>query len=289
MEIRLSDEGPIFVVGTGRCGSTIVDSILAMHPQLSWMPSWVDTSGGYPVFAVVNRLWGRRFMDRYRESRFFPTPVEPYEVFERICQHFPREDVSEDVIAEAREKLVPVIDAIVRFHGNPRYLAKVVGRPVKVEMFATLFPNARFVHVTRGLKPTLSSLLKVHFFTGWGMIEDWKWDDIPADQIEFYRSRGESEVVGIAIRLRLNRVEIDRQLALVPPDLQIEVGYKDFVANPIEHLGRIADFAALSMESGFVERVRARNIYGGADDKWMTHFDEDQIRDLDEFETRFGY
>ena len=285
----MSSDGPVFVVGTGRCGSTIVDSLLAMHPELSWMPSWVATSGGYPIFAYANRLWDLRFMDRFLVTRFFPTPVEPYETFSRLCKHFRREDAAEEVLAEAREKLLPLIESIVRFHGRPRYLGKFVGRPVKIELFARLFPTARFVHVTRGLKPTLSSLLKVSFYTGRESFESWPWDKIHQEQIEFYRSRGETEAAGVAVRLRLNKMEVERQLALLTPARWTEVAYTDFVRDPVERLAHIAEFAGLSMDPGYIARVRARNVYRGADEKWTQHLHDDQIRDLDEFEERFGY
>ena len=38
-----------------------------------------------------------------------------------------------------------------------------------------------------------------------------------------------------------------------------------------------------------MRRVAARNVYSGSDDKWKTHFDETQVRRLDEFEELWGY
>jgi hypothetical protein len=263
--------------------------MLAMHPEMSWMPSWVATSGGYPILAFANRIWNLSFLDSYREARFFPTPVEPYETFSRMCRHFRREDAADEVVAEAREKLVPLIENIVRYHGKPHYLGKLVGRPVKIELFAKLFPTARFVHVTRRLKPTLSSLLKVHFYDGWESIDEWPWGAIPEDQLHYYQSRGKSEVAGVAVRLHLNNAEVERQLEFIPPDQRMDVAYQDFVRDPVASLTRITEFAGLSMGPEYTARIRARNVYAEADKKWMTHLNEDQIRDLDEFEKRFGY
>jgi hypothetical protein len=127
-----------------------VDSLLAVHPE----PSWVDTSGGYPIFAYANRLWSLRFIDLFWEIRFFPTSVDSYVTFSELCKLFRREDAVEEVITEAREKYLALIERIVRFHGRPRCLAKFAGRPVKIEILAKLFPIARFVHVRRDLKFT---------------------------------------------------------------------------------------------------------------------------------------
>ena len=37
-----------------------------------------------------------------------------------------------------------------------------------------LYPDAHFVHITRGLKPTVSSMLRVDFYGGWGKLKDWQ-------------------------------------------------------------------------------------------------------------------
>ena len=55
---------PIFVVGTGRCGSTIVYSMLAMHPELAWIPSWMNVLPTMPIVSAINRLWGIPGTDR---------------------------------------------------------------------------------------------------------------------------------------------------------------------------------------------------------------------------------
>ena len=93
----------------------------------------------------------------------------------------------------------------------------------------------------------------------------------------------------MAVRLRLNKMEVERQLALLAPARWTEVSYKDFVRDPVECLAHIAEFADLSMDPSYIARVRARNVYGAADEKWTQHLNDDQIRELDEFEKRFGY
>lgn len=284
-----SGAGPVFLIGTGRCGSTIVDSLLAMHPDLSWMPSWIDTARGWPILALGNRIWHISAMDRFIESRFFPTPVEPYDTFRRYAKHFSSETIDAPVVAEARERLVPLIEKIRKFHGRPRYLAKFVGRPVKVELFAKLYPDARFVHVVRGLKPTLSSLMKVHFYADWGPIENWQWEKIPQSYLDFFEKTNRAEEVGAAIRLKLNREQIDRQLAAIDPFSHLQVSYGDFVRDPICQLREICDFCELPIHDSYIQRVRRRKVYSGADDKWKRHFDENQIRRLDEFEDLAGY
>lgn len=279
------ETGPVFIVGTGRCGSTIVDSVLSMHPAFSWMPSWVD-SFRLPEIAVVNRLWAIPGTDAYRLRRFFPTPVEPYETFKRCDPTFLTEEPSDEVYASAKSTIAPLISRICRAHGNPRYLAKLVGRPVKIELFARLFPDAHFVHVTRELKPTLSSLLKVDFYTDWGGdLATWPWEEIPAAYLEFYDRCGRSNVIGAAIGLYLNRHAVDAQLSAIDPERVVYAAYAHFVEDPIAVTRHIASRIQLDFPDRFADRIRARQIHAGADEKWKSHFSREVVAQLNELET----
>ena len=63
---------PIFIVGTGRCGSTILYQLLSNHPQLGWISSWVDAFPMLPWLTVLNRFYQLPGGNRFRQRRFFP-------------------------------------------------------------------------------------------------------------------------------------------------------------------------------------------------------------------------
>ena len=162
------------MVGTGRCGSTIVYSVLAMHPNLAWIASWVSAFPRLPALSLANRLWDVPGIDRHLEGRFFPKPVEPNKTFEHVIANYYTEQLNDEIVEEARAKLVPLLARIQHFHGKPRFLGKLVGRPVKIDLLARLYPDAHFVHITRDLKPTVSSMLRVDFYGGWGKLKDYR-------------------------------------------------------------------------------------------------------------------
>ena len=67
---------PVFLVGSGRCGSTISYSLLAMHPDMGWLSSWVGSSPARVFLSVANRMWNMSAMDWHRNRRFLPKPIE---------------------------------------------------------------------------------------------------------------------------------------------------------------------------------------------------------------------
>jgi len=259
---------------------------MAMHQAFSWIPSWLTEAPGYPVLAAGNRLWDLWGMDRFRETRFFPKPVEPNPVLEHWSSTFRREDMAPEVVEDSRATIPPLVSKLQKWHGNRRFLTKMVGRPVKIELLAALFPGARFVHITRALKPTTSSLLLVEFYRGGGF-EDWPWGTIPPTYLEFYQARGKPVELAAAITLQLNLLELQRQLSAIGPSSWISLPYADFIADPIEGMRRLGDWAHFTVDETFLKRLLRRKLYAGADEKWQKHFSPAQRRNLDDFEAAF--
>lgn len=280
-----AERGPVFVTGTGRCGTTIIYHVLAMHPDLAWIPSWVDAFPGFPTLATANRIWDLPLTDRFRETRFMPKPVECVGLFSRLLPSYDGEGFTEQSVHQGSERLVSVLERIRRAHGKPRFLGKLVGRPVKVAHLARLFPKARFIHITRQLKPTVSSIMKVDFYRGWGSLDEWRWDRIPTAYLEYFESTGRSEEVGVAITVERNLAELRRQFDTIDGSRWIELPYAEFVQAPLESLRTIGRAHGLRMPEPYLARVSRRPVYKGADLKWRQHFTEEQVARLDQFES----
>jgi len=280
---------PIFLVGTGRCGSTIIYSLLAMHPDLAWISSWVDAFPAFPVFALVNRVLNLPGMDRHRTRQFIPKPVEPNTVFSRLVKNYYTEILGDDVVEEARAALLPLLVRIQQYHGKPRFLGKMVGRPVKIELFAKLFSDAFFIHVTRKLKPTVSSFMQVDFYSATGTLDRWRWGLIPEAYLDYYEGCSRAEEVSAAIKVTLKRTEIEHQLERIDTSRWMELPYAEFVRAPVEYLHKVGKIAGLRIDNAFVHRLKALHVYGGADEKWRQFFNEAQVRNLDSFQALAGF
>jgi hypothetical protein len=277
-------EAPVFLVGSGRCGSTIAYSCLAMHPEFAWIPSWLTAAPRFPLVTTANRFWDLPGTDRFRETRFFPKPVEPNAVFERWDDRFADESASPEVLGEARARLVPLIERIRRYHGKNRFLGKMVGRPVKVSVLGAVYSGASFVHVTRDLKPTVCSLLQVDFFRDNVPIDRWPWGVIPSAYLDFFEREGRPPEIAAAITVRLNVQELNRQLSTQPSGRRLELRYADFVRDPIAGVRLIAQAVNFDVSPAYERRLSARRMIAGADRKWMTFFSPEQIQRLDRFE-----
>lgn len=283
------DPRPLFLVGTGRCGSTIFQSMLAMHPEVTWPSVWTELLPSSPWVAALHRIWDVPGADRFREARFFPKPAEPRATFRRHLRDPESEAASEEDVAHVRRHLRPYLQRLCRFHGKSTFLMKLVGRPVQVRLMEGGFPEAAYVDLKRDLKATVSSVLRVDFYQGWGSLEDWAWDEIPQSMREFHRGSSHSEAVGVAIGLKLNRMAIERQLDEVDPSRRILVHYSSFVEDPVGELERVLELARLPFTGRFLKRLEARQVRGGANQKWKKFLSDEDQGHLDAFQERFGY
>jgi hypothetical protein len=277
----------LFLVGTGRCGSSISYSCLAMHPEFAWLSTWLTLLPALPAVTLANRIWGIPGMDRFREARFFPKPAEPNTVFQHWDRHFPVEDATPDALAMSRRILPALVDRICRAQGRTRFLGKLVGRPVKIDTLARVFPDAHFVHVTRPLRPSTASLLHVEFYDA-RALDQWPWRAVPPAYLDFYRSRASPREIAAAIVIQANMLELERQLGDLKRDRWIELPYGDFVADPVTWIRTVGDHAGFTVDTAYVARLHRRQVYAGADDKWKKVFTPAELKNLDDFEAMAG-
>src|SRR5262249_23018359 len=103
----------------------------------------------------------------------------------------------------------------------------------------------------------------------------------------FYNARGNPVELAAAITLQLNLLELQRQLSAIGQSSWISLPYSDFIADPIEGVRRLGEWANFPVDGAFINRLRQRKLYGCADEKWRKHFTATQIQNLDDFEARF--
>lgn len=237
---------PIFVVGTGRCGTNLLMRVLRSHSQLTGFPG------------EANDLWhphSYEWLDRTIET---PTIMEDPERFtqcsvaswptrqpERIHNSFAGHH-----FVRGRHKAFFTKSSMISFM-IPRILE--------------LFPDARLVHIYRNGPSVVDSFLK----KGWNPRNDYL-KDLPDARRHVARY--------------WNRclLEIDRQnhaLGLTQRGALLEFSYEQLCAETNATLARLADFLGVT-PAGFtfdLSQISSRNYKVGdyaQDPKWNGILDE---------------
>lgn len=285
-------ERPIIIIGTGRCGSTLLQGVLALHPNLAWLSQLTER---YPGVPRLNRL-AMIALDTPLLSRLAARalePIEPYAFWDAYCPGFSRpirDLVASDVLPDRKNKLRAAVAAMLTGRRN-RVLLKITGWP-RVGYLKELFPDAKFVHVYRDGRAVASSLLRVPWWDGWRGPGSWRWGGLSPAQETAWERHGRSFVALAALEWEILMDAQNQARAMLPTEDLMDVRYEDLCARPTEVIRRVTEFAGLPWAPEFAAAV-ARVTFRNSNNKWGEQLTSGQQRVmtecLGEALTRYGY
>jgi hypothetical protein len=253
---------PIFIVGTGRCGSTALHRLLARHPQLMWLSGFAEQFPYKPawnrwaVTAVGNPLLRGLLGGRIR-------PGENYGFWYKHAYGFaePGRDLTrEDVTPRVRKQVRRVLEAMLT-RTRSRMLVKLTGWS-RIGFLHEIFPDAKFIHIVRDGRAVASSLLHIGSWQwrGWYGPSSWRYGQLSAeDQVAWEAcNRSFVALAGLQWRIHSRAVEAARQA--LDPKLFLEVKYETFCEQPLEVSRRALEFAELEPSSAFDRQVKEASI-----------------------------
>jgi hypothetical protein len=251
---------PIFVLGTGRCGSTIVFEALARHEDLGWFSNYNNWFPRFELASWMPRLYDLPLLGglprgekrQHRQGRshlndLLPMPSECYPKWEVMCGRKFRDDFLLRQEAESAEllRVNRAVSRLLRLQGKKRFAAKVTGPP-RIHFLASLFPDARFVHVIRDARAVVNSLLKVDYWKESGAYYRPKWENgLPEGWETEWEAHGATPAALAALQYRAILATAKRESSELEPEQYLEVAYEGFVADPLTVIHGIQRFCGL--------------------------------------------
>src|SRR5690349_12020259 len=145
------EPGPIFVVGTGRSGTTLLRFMLSAHPRI-----YITHEAS---FYVWERMYPRRapaadFLRYYFQSPSFRwLRLDPERVMAGLPGDLPRSRIGEAYANVMRQKAAE--------YGRIRFGDKTPSHAAHLTRTFEDFPDARVVHITRDPRGTVLSLSRM--------------------------------------------------------------------------------------------------------------------------------
>ncbi|AZO11860.1 MULTISPECIES: tetratricopeptide repeat-containing sulfotransferase family protein [unclassified Mesorhizobium] len=130
----ISDDAPIFVVGMPRSGTTLVEQIIASHPQVF----------GAGELSILKTVVGKQFPMSMPGG--FPSGIA---------------DMPDTAFAEAGQAYLDMLHT--RYPGFRHVTDKMPGNFLLVGFLHMMLPKAKIVHCARDAAATCLSIFKVHF------------------------------------------------------------------------------------------------------------------------------
>lgn len=269
---------PILIVGTGRCGSTMLHRVLALHKELGWLSTFNEVFPTQYWLSYFSNMYRTQLPPKIRHLPFFPKPFEAYRFWEYYLPGFSRRDkpqTADDVPTDKIEPVREAVSEILNHQHRKRFLVKVTGWS-RIEYFDKIFPNSRFVFLNREHRSVVSSWVQAGWLDVTSSIEsdEWQWGEVPEHYRQVWNGLGGGSLLSAALKIRLDLDDIRKNLYQVP-DRCIEIQYEDLIAQPSITLGKIQQFCELDSDEKFEARVRAMEFYN-VTDKWKKYLSEEE-------------
>ncbi|WP_162795103.1 sulfotransferase family protein [Nonomuraea lactucae] len=253
---------PDFLIGTGRCGSTLAYEVLAHHPQVSFV-SRLDNRwprAPRPLRRHGGTIYRRLPSALAARSRLRLGPSEAYPALAREVSAVmtdPYRDLhAEDVTPWLAQRLRTFFDG--RAAPGTRLVHKFTGWP-RAAFLHEVFPEARFVHMVRDGRAVANSLAQMPWWRGHRGTPGWRFGPLPAGYAEEWE-RGDQCLVllaGLGWKAMMDAYEAAR--AAVPSGQWLEIRYEDLLRDPRKHMELILGFYDLPWTRDFelaLDRMR---------------------------------
>ena len=252
-----------FLLGTGRCGSSLVHEIVARHPDVGFVSNVDDRLASLDLRGRGNRSLYRRVPAAFTEKgRLRFAPSEGYRLLGgRVSPALvdPMRDLVED---DATPWLSGRFQRFFReradAQGAPVFVHKFTGWP-RARFIHRVLPEARFVHVVRDGRAVANSLLQMPWWRGYRGPEAWGLGPLPDPYRREWASSGRSFVVLAGIEWKLLIDAFEQAKEAIPARQWLDVRYEDVVADPRGSIETVLRFLGLGWSDEF-ERGFSRHV-----------------------------
>lgn len=272
---------PIFIVGTGRCGSTILHRMLTYHPQIAFL-------SGLCLLYPDRPEYNRRTMQLLdvplvgRQARRCFQPAEHWPFWDFYVRGFStpcRDLLATDVRPVEQDRITRAFEQMLT-RRRSRLLVKLTGWP-RMAFLARMFPGALFIHMVRDGRAVVNSLLNVEFWQGWRGPAHVGLEPLSDEEQEEWRNSGRSFVVLAAIQWKRWMDAYETAARHIPAEQYLEIKYEDFTADPQGTLDDILAFCDVSQSPQFSRRLRRFDVRT-ENAKWRRQLTVEQQRQLTE-------
>lgn len=273
---------PIFIIGTGRCGSTIFHKIFVHHPQVAWLSSLCNR---YPKRYDLNR-WLMKTIDIPIVGDYFIkkfSPSEAYRFWESQSKGFrrPFRDLKKnDLTNRSKSNIRNVMERMVTKKRN-RLIIKITGWP-RIGFLKEIFPDAKFIHVLRDGRGVTNSLIHVGFWRGWEGPHKWRWGMLNEKYQREWERYGKSFVILAAIQWKLLIESIDKASKDLDHSQFLQIKYEDLMSNPVDTFKDVTDFCELKWTNDFESKIKKFKLRD-MNYKWKENFTISERTMLEDF------
>jgi len=287
----------VFIIGTGRCGSSFIHEVLSKHEDVGFISNIEDRFFRLNLKGRYNNSLFRSALGNYTvKGRIRFAPSEAYNLIAKqvspIYQNSSRNLEASDVTPWLKSRFQKFFLDRQICQGKKVFSHKFTGWS-RLGFMNEIFPDAHFIHIVRDGRAVANSWLQMPWWGGYRGPENWLWGELAdAYQKEWNGAeRSYTLLAGIAWKLLLESYE--EGLKEIEKERYLTIKYEDFVDNPKNEMTKILNFINLEWSLGFEQQFNKQHIKSSrrqAFEKELTGFQLAEIeQSLEKKLLKYGY
>ena len=253
----------VFVLGTGRCGSTLLHELLARHPHTGFVTN-LDDRGLWLSTRQQVRAWRRLPPQITQKGRTRFAPSEGYRALAREVSPMvvdPAHDlIAEDISPWLINRLRRFVTIRQEKLGFPVFLHKFTGWP-RIALLEAAFPDAFYVHVVRDGRAVANSWLQMPWWKGHLGPSQWHFGPLEADDDQRWRDHGATQPGLAAIAWDLLTAAHDRAEEELG-GRWLTVRHEDLVSAPDDEHAKVLHHLGLPADAQFTQALSRQGLTG---------------------------
>jgi len=295
----VSDVRYLFIIGTGRCGSTLVQELIAQHPDVGFISNVDMALAPFNPKGRANRLLtravtgalGRRDSAYLKHQRATLAehvhfgPSEAYRLLDAqlspiVSEPF-RDLTEDDVTPWLADRFRAFFEERAAAQRTPAFMHKFTGWP-RARFISEIMPEARFLHVLRDGRAVASSIVQRPWWKGRLGVPGWGFGDLSPELSELWAKHDRSLITLAGLEWRILMDAFDAAHERVGDDRWLELRYEDLVSDPRAHWPSILSLAGLAWDDRFEASFQAYPVATGRREAFRRDLTPRQVEQLEE-------
>lgn len=276
---------PVFIVGTGRCGSSLINEILARHKDVAFISNIDDILSPMNLKGRWNNsIFSTPIGNLTKKGRPRFAPSEGYRLISRraspVYANSSRDLKAADVSPWLSRRFHSFFEERNEAQNKAVFLHKYTGWS-RLGFFAQIFPQAKFINIIRDGRAVANSWLQMPWWHGYRGPENWLWGQLPEAYQHEWLDSGQSFVRLAGISWKILMDSFEQGQAEVNPDHYLELRYEDFLDKPDESLASLLEFADLPWTDDFENQLSRQHLHSNRKQAYLRDLSQEQVHELE--------
>ena len=281
---------PIFIVGSGRSGTTILYNLISIHPSVCWFSNYSDKYANVYLVPALHRIldlpWlGNSFKQKIlHKKELVVKPREGDNIIHHHCgfKHSTK-STEKDLDLHVEKQFKDYIKRHLFLTGKSRFLHKATANTQRLRLINAMFKDAFFIHLIRDGRAVANSLLKINW---WKDTVIW-WLGEKVSDLE-KNDKEPIELCALHWKKIVEEIRINRNIL---GNRYIEVRYEDLIKDVKKEITTLLHFCELSQSPSYFKLLP--KTLPNMNRKWVNDLNHNQKSAIDStikpFLTELGY